>query len=121
MLEARCGTGNYSVPLIENGIKKLTFLDAGMLIKAKSKLFKYKDRVVEVRQHQLPDIPFADEMLVSFIQVLHHLDACGKDDKTPPKYPNLKETLAEAYFLFIDHVFRDSINGFCPGMAQTLS
>lgn len=128
MLEAGCGTGNYSLALIENGIGKLTLLDAsaGMLEKAKSKLSKYKDRVVEVRQHLLPHIPFAVETFdaCTFIQVLHHLDV-SKEEKNVYNYINAEKAIVEAYrvlkpsgVLVIDHFFRQNIDAFfSPSLA----
>ena len=64
VLDAGCGTGNYSKELIKLGVGKITLLDAcpKMLSVAKDKLKdainkKIIDQVVEAR---LPAIPFED-------------------------------------------------------------
>ncbi|XP_057298838.1 demethylmenaquinone methyltransferase-like [Hydractinia symbiolongicarpus] len=127
MLEAGCGTGNYSLALLQNGIGKLTLLDAseGMLAKAKSKLSKHEDRLIEVKQHALPEIPFADGTFdaCTFIQVLHHLDTVRKEEEVS-NHINLKKALVEAHrvlksggVLLIDSYFRENLNGFCTGLA----
>lgn len=78
MLEAGCGTGNYSLGFLRNGIGKLTMFDAseGMLGRAKEKVCDYDDQVKEIAQHRLPKMPYQDESfdVVTLIQVLHHLD-----------------------------------------------
>jgi len=86
MLEAGCGTGNYSRGFLQNGIGKLTMFDAneGMLGRAKEKVAGYNNKVTEIRQHALPSIPYPDESFdaIAFVQVLHHLDTYHlKDDK----------------------------------------
>jgi len=85
MLEAGCGTGNYSRGFLQNGIGKLTMFDAneGMLERAKEKVKGYDNKVMEIRQHQLPTLPYPDESFdaIAFVQVLHHLDTYHlKDD-----------------------------------------
>ncbi|XP_057310978.1 uncharacterized protein LOC130648880 isoform X2 [Hydractinia symbiolongicarpus] len=127
MLEAGCGTGNYSLAFLQNGIGKLTLLDAsnGMLAKAKSKLSNYEERVVEIKEHPLPEIPFADGTFdaCTFIEVLHHLDTV-KNEEEVSKHNNLKKALVEAHrvlkpggVLLIDTCFRENLNGFCTGLA----
>ena len=78
MLEAGCGTGNYSLGFLQSGIGKLTMMDAseGMLQRAREKVGNYGNAVREVICHQLPTIPYPDESfdVVALIQVLHHLD-----------------------------------------------
>ena len=75
MLDAGCGTGNYSKALIEYGLGKLTLLDgsAGMLNVSRNKLQdaidkKIVDKVIEAK---LPRLPFDDGMfdVVFFCQV----------------------------------------------------
>ena len=64
LLDAGCGTGNFTKALIDYGVGKVTLLDAsaGMLNKAKDKLKdamdkKIIDRVVEAK---MPPLPFED-------------------------------------------------------------
>jgi len=78
MLEAGCGTGNFSLGFLQNGIGHLTMIDAseGMLERAKQKVKGYVNEVREIKQHFLPTMPFEDESfdVVTLVQVLHHLD-----------------------------------------------
>ena len=74
ILDAGCGTGNYTKALIKNGVGKVTLMDAssGMLQQAKIKL---ADAIAEKTvagfvQNKLPTIPFEDE---SFDAVLFSL------------------------------------------------
>jgi len=127
MLEAGCGTGNFSLGFLQNGIGHLTMIDAsvGMLERAKQKVKGYVNEVRELKQHRLPTMPFEDETFdcVTLVQVLHHLDTfhlkesashtnesdmSGKDDpeaNSPhapsnnyrAKYPNLVRCIQEAY------------------------
>ena len=64
MLDAGCGTGNYSKALIDMGVGKITMMDGSphMLDVARNKLKdaienKVVDQVVEAR---MPPLPFAD-------------------------------------------------------------
>lgn len=127
MLEAGCGTGNFSLGFLQNGIGHLTMIDAsvGMLERAKQKVKGYVNEVRELKQHRLPTLPFEDETFdcVTLVQVLHHLDTFhlkestnhtnesdmnGKDDPEAncphapssnyrAKYPNLVRCIQEAY------------------------
>jgi len=127
MLEAGCGTGNFSLGFLQNGIGHLTMIDAsvGMLERAKQKVKGYVNEVRELKQHRLPTMPFEDETFdcVTLVQVLHHLDTFhlkesnnhtnesdmnGKDDPEAncphapsnnyrAKYPNLVRCIQEAY------------------------
>jgi ubiquinone/menaquinone biosynthesis C-methylase UbiE len=91
MLDAGCGTGNYSHALLQLGVGKATMLDAnkGMLEKAREKLSaaeEFKGRY-EILQHQLPDIPFSDATFdcVMLNNVLHHLATVNGDGVTADK------------------------------------
>jgi len=125
MLEAGCGTGNFSLGFLQNGIGHLTMIDAseGMLERAKQKVKGYVNEVREIKQHNLPTMPFEDGSFdcVTLVQVLHHLDTyhlkttesnesamSGKDNpeaNTPhapsnnyrARYPNLVRCIQEAY------------------------
>ncbi|XP_064619601.1 demethylmenaquinone methyltransferase-like [Lineus longissimus] len=96
LLDAGCGTGNYAKAMLDAGVGKMTLLDAneGMLGKAKEKLQRYitDGRILEVRQHALPTIPFPDEsfdcMMIN--QVIHHLDQTKE-------HPNIRKAMAEAF------------------------
>ena len=136
MLEAGCGTGNYSLAFLQHGIGKLTMFDAstGMITHAKEKVEEYKEKVVEIKEHKLPTIPYPDDSfdVVTLIQVLHHLDThhlnvdvnslsgdeeIQKDDPNNVKFPNLVKSIREAYrvlkpngVLLIDTSFEQNIN-----------
>ena len=75
VLDAGCGTGNYSKVLLEAGVGKIYMLDGseGMLSQSKNKLQKYIDekRIVDLRKHYLPSLPFEDNTfdVVMFMQV----------------------------------------------------
>ena len=97
LLDAGCGSGNYSKAFLDNGIGKVSCFDAseGMLSKAKNKLSVYiaNKKVVEIKQGFLPKIPYEDCIFdaVTFVQVLHHID-------TPESnFANLKASMKDAY------------------------
>lgn len=75
VLDAGCGTGNYSKVLLEAGVGKVNMFDGseGMLKQSKAKLQKFIDskQIVELRQHLLPTLPFEDNKFdaVMFMQV----------------------------------------------------
>ena len=63
VLDAGCGTGNYSVSLSKFGVRNISMIDAsnGMLSKAKEKIDAMNlSDYVDVKQAFLPKIPFAD-------------------------------------------------------------
>lgn len=125
MLEAGCGTGNFSLGFLQNGIGHLTMIDAsvGMLERAQQKVKGYVKEVKEMKQHMLPTMPFEDESFdcVTLVQVLHHLDTyhlkephngseVNEKDVNPEmsspnatsnnyraRYPNLVRCIQEAY------------------------
>lgn len=136
MLEAGCGTGNFSLGFLQNGIGNLTMFDAsvGMLERAKQKVHGFNSAVREITQHKLPTMPFEDNSfdVVTLIQVLHHLDTfhlstdsfeSESDVSHAPtksyraKYPNAVSTIQEAYrvlkpngVLVIDTSFEHNID-----------
>lgn len=129
LLEAGCGTGNYSLGFLEENIGKLTMNDAseGMLNKAKEKTEKYQTQVEEIKQVFLPCLPYPDATFdgVTFIQVLHHLDTHFKDDENHTNgkddgnqtFPNLTKALEETYrvlkpggVILIDTCFRENLH-----------
>lgn len=78
LLDAGCGTGNYSATLAPH-LGKVTGLDmsAGMLAQAKSKLSpELTAGRAALHQGSITDMPFADGTFdaVIFNQVLHHLE-----------------------------------------------
>ena len=96
LLEAGCGTCNYSKAFLDNGIGKISCFDAseGMLEKAKKKLAGYIEdgRVGEMKQDFLPNIPFEDNSfdVIIFMQCLHHVDTPSSN------YANLKGSMQSA-------------------------
>ncbi|XP_065058202.1 ubiquinone/menaquinone biosynthesis C-methyltransferase UbiE-like [Rhopilema esculentum] len=97
LLDAGCGTGNYSKAFLDNGIGKVSCFDAseGMLSKAKNKLSDYiaTKNVIQIKQGFLPKIPYEDNCYdaVIFMQVLHHIDTLESN------FANLKATMKDAY------------------------
>jgi len=78
ILDAGCGTGNYTIELARHGAHVTAFdINEAMLAEARTKV---KDagleQLVEFRSGQLLDLPFADASFdaVMFNQVLHHLE-----------------------------------------------
>lgn len=121
LLEAGCGTGNYSLGFVEQGIGKVTLIDAseGMLGKAKAKVTRNEKQVEEIKQVFLPILPYKDDSFdaITFIQVLHHLDSHFKNGDEKRTYPNLCKALTEAYrvlkpggVLLIDTSFRQNLS-----------
>ncbi|XP_060606776.1 uncharacterized protein LOC132759067 [Ruditapes philippinarum] len=103
ILDAGCGTGNYSKALIEYGVGKVTLMDAssGMLEQTKKKLVNAIENniVTDVVQNKLPKIPFGNGTFdaVLFSLVLHHLNprSDGLNDEERP-FKELEQTIAEA-------------------------
>lgn len=63
VLDAGCGTGNYSAAILKHGVRKLSMMDAskGMLTKANEKLVAMGlSSYVDVKQALLPNLPYAD-------------------------------------------------------------
>jgi len=92
LLDAGCGTGNYSAGFLQNGIGKLTMFDGseGMLECAKKKVKGHEDKINEIKQHILPSLPYPDESFdaIAFMQVIHHLDTYHlEDDNTNEQVP----------------------------------
>ncbi|CAH1798929.1 unnamed protein product [Owenia fusiformis] len=79
VLDAGCGTGNYSLALLKEGLGHVTLLDAseGMLHVAKKKLQTFiEDGRAEVKHGIMPDLDFPDDTFdaVMFNQTLHHVE-----------------------------------------------
>ncbi|XP_064645132.1 ubiquinone/menaquinone biosynthesis C-methyltransferase UbiE-like [Lineus longissimus] len=92
VLDAGCGTGNYSKMLLDRGVGKVTLLDGseGMLAHAKKKC---EGRgLAETKHHVLPTLPFPASSFdcVMFNNVLHHLESPGEELQAP-------KALAEAF------------------------
>ena len=72
ILDAGCGTGNYSLGLLDAGLGRITMMDGsnGMLNTARTKTDHYKD-IAEYRLGKLPKLSFPDESfdVVMFNQV----------------------------------------------------
>merc|ERR1712168_1190502 len=115
LLEAGCGTGNYSEGLLNNGIGSVTMIDGskGMPHKAEEKVRKYGSKVKEIKQHILPTLPYPDSSydVITLIEVAHHLDTYHLEDDAltrdlsrdtrekncVTRYPNLCKLLKEVY------------------------
>jgi len=135
LLEAGCGTGNYSLGLLENGIGSVTMIDGsnGMLKKAEEKVKRFGSKVKEIKQHILPTLPYPDSSfdVITLIEVAHHLDSYHLDDEATTRdlsretkekdcvtrYPNLSKLLKEVYRVLrpggvfvIDHPFQNNID-----------
>lgn len=100
VLDAGCGTGNYTKALLDYGIGSITMLDAsaGMLEKAKVKLAAAiaSGQVREVVHMSMPPLPFPDTSFdaVMFNMVLHHLDNPNLDDHQ--SFSNVNKCIQEA-------------------------
>lgn len=84
------------------------------LSQAGTKVSKYVNNIVEIKQVLLPNLPYPDNSFdaVAFIQVLHHLDR--DEDILEGKHPRVEEALKETYrvlkpngVLLIDILFRE--------------
>lgn len=99
VLDAGCGTGNYSDKLLQWGLGKVTLYDAsaGMLAMAKQNLHQYitDGRVCDVKQGLMPKLPFPSDTfdVVMFNQTLHHVENLGKPDG---EYRTIAQTVEEA-------------------------
>lgn len=97
ILDAGCGTGNYSLDLLKYGVGHVTLFDAssGMLDKAKTKLAEYiaSGRVAGITEGKMPPLPYADNTFdaVMFNLVLHHLDP----DSNNESYATAEQVLTE--------------------------
>jgi len=139
LLDAGCGTGNYSLGFLERGLKSLKMIDASetMLKNAKCKVEKYKE-FVDIQQMALPKLEFANKSfdVITFVQVLHHIDSVAlhseKDVLSKDDYPNLIESLKHSYrilrsggVLMLDTMFEENIDSFwwtslCPKASKTM-
>ncbi|XP_053380874.1 malonyl-[acyl-carrier protein] O-methyltransferase-like isoform X1 [Mercenaria mercenaria] len=96
ILDAGCGTGNYSKSLLDIGVGQMALLDSSseMLKTAKDKLDNYIEcgKVTDVVECTMPPIPFPDDSFdaVLFNTVLNHLDRANS------AFPNCVETLNES-------------------------
>ena len=139
MLAAGCGTGNYCLRFLENGLQSLKMVDASstMLENARRKTGEYKD-FVDIQQMVLPKLEFSDESfdVVTFIQVLHHIDSAAlnleKEVLSKEDYPNLIESFKQTFnllrpggILMVDTMFEENIDSFwwtslCPKAANIM-
>ena len=95
LLDAGCGTGNYSMALARH-VGRVTALDLneGMLAKAREKSAAANlDHKITFQLGQLPELPFDDAShdVVMFNQVLHHLE---QDDAG--RFTGLEMAMAES-------------------------
>ncbi|XP_052815403.1 malonyl-[acyl-carrier protein] O-methyltransferase-like [Mya arenaria] len=100
VLDAGCGTGNYSSALLERGLGQVTMIDAssGMLQQARDKLGHAlaDGRVKQMLEVKLPELPFPDKTFdaVMFNLVLHHLEP--KSSSTDGSFPVITKAITEA-------------------------
>lgn len=92
ILDAGCGTGNYTLAIIED-VAKIISLDGNeaMLKHAETKLKASRYDNYELKQGTLPALPLTDESVdgIMINQVIHHLDV--EED-----YPVLRQLCEEA-------------------------
>ncbi|CAH1798931.1 unnamed protein product [Owenia fusiformis] len=98
VLDAGCGTGNYSLALLKEGLGHVTLLDAseGMLHVAKKKLQTFiKDDKAVVTHGIMPDLDFPDDTFdaVMFNLTLHHVENSPNPEG---EYPKIYKTLQRA-------------------------
>lgn len=83
LLDAGCGTGNYTFALANHVGQVSAFdMNEGMLSKAKEKaVLSGLDHKITFHQGQFPNLPFDDDSqdVVMFNQVLHHLEINDKN------------------------------------------
>ena len=96
LLDAGCGTGNYTRALAGR-VGRIAALDlsSGMLAVARAKLAREEaDGRVRFREGSIADLPLAEASVdgVMFNQVLHHLE-----DGSDPAYPGHGRAVAEAF------------------------
>jgi len=138
LLDIGCGTGNYSYSFMKNGLQSITIADASqeMLDCAKIKMKVFEDKVT-AQDIILPNLPFPEKSfdVISCMQVLHHIDSAALKESTKEHlqredYPNMLETLSQAYnvlkpggVLVIDVMFEENCESFwwtrlCPIAAK---
>lgn len=93
ILDAGCGTGNYSHALLSRvEVGSVVGIDAseGMLAQARQKLGSWKHAAT--KHALLPELPFEEDSIDGIMvnQVIHHLDRT-------PKFPVLRRLLEEAW------------------------
>ena len=102
LLDAGCGTGNYSKALIELGVGKVTLMDAneGMLGVAKEKLRNEmeKGKIEHTVDAKVPPLPFKDGSFdVVFFSVVSVCEPFCKKSYKKIRYAYIQEFTIKIY------------------------
>lgn len=97
LLDAGCGTGNFSEYLLQRGLARVTMFDASenMLAESHRKLVNFiNDGKATLERYELPKMPYPNDRfdVVMMNQVLHHLTS-----EVDPDHSKVYDAIIEAY------------------------